>query len=380
VVRVDDDAGAAAVDRDAEVVPAPVIVLPRNVTLEPVKTSTAVLWFDADANPEPVMVVPVTVPVAPPTPNCKPFCAMTPGSGSGGPMVLFVTLNVICPDAVMPFFWYPDTCAPVTVTVRAVPASALARIAVPAGQPLCWVMPVTVTLVIAPLASLKKMPYNLLAQFVAKPVPCTVTFWTLIDVPALVTTPPLKEPPAGSCAVIVWPAPSSVMPSGIDNDSVVSQLALNVNVVPERVPAQPVAIDTVGTAPGGVAGSMDTAATGDALSITTMTAAGTTDPAATRRRWRGAMVLSPITPHTVNADETILQCVESVGDRRCAHSSATRFARSSRNGILIRDDSRSRGRVEGDRALERRRVGLLPRPVLPGDHPDRRLDRAGRVR
>ena len=101
-------------------------------------------------------------------------------------------------------------------------------------------MPVIVTLVTEPPAPLKKRPFNVpLAQLGSvNPVPMIVRFSTFIDVPALVTTPPSKDPGVVSWAVMVCSAPLTVIPSGTVSGAVASQLEVNVNVDPLKVPAQ----------------------------------------------------------------------------------------------------------------------------------------------
>src|SRR5947207_16028209 len=60
-------------------------------------------------------------------------------------------------------------------------------------------------------------------------------------------TPPVKWPPTGSTAVMVWPAPSSVKPLGTMMLESVVQSATSVIVVPEVVKVQGFAVDARAT-------------------------------------------------------------------------------------------------------------------------------------
>ena len=142
-------------------VPAPVIVLLAIVTLAALDSRIPVEFVPSGGvpAPAPITVLPVNVPPAPPSPYWTPLVEFKPGRASGGPIVLFPpTLSVIWPDPVTPFFIKPVTVTWVSVTVRAVPARALARIPLPVWQPECWVMSRTMTSVAVPSASSKKSP------------------------------------------------------------------------------------------------------------------------------------------------------------------------------------------------------------------------------
>ena len=57
-----------------------------------------------------------------------------------------------------------------------------------------------------------------------------------------VSTAPLKDPRVTSWALMVWPPPSTVCPSGTESGAVVSQSAVSVKVLPLRLPAQAVSM------------------------------------------------------------------------------------------------------------------------------------------
>jgi hypothetical protein len=73
-----------------------------------------------------------------------------------------------------------------------------------------------------------------------------VRFSMFMVVPSFVNTAPVKKPAVGSWAVMVWPAPFTVTPSGTVSSTVVSQFAVNVNVEPLIVPVH--AVVTLGSA------------------------------------------------------------------------------------------------------------------------------------
>ena len=88
---------------------------------------------------------------------------------------------VIIPEATRAALLYPLTTVLVIVTVRGVPATALARIPNPDPQPPCWDMSNTLTSLTEPPASLNKIPNNETAQSIAKPLPWIVRFSMVID-------------------------------------------------------------------------------------------------------------------------------------------------------------------------------------------------------